>query len=202
VVRELRKYLGFKQLALADAAGVTERTIQRVERGGTVEDETLRKVARALGLGENAFLRPDYHPSTEELKAFAKSVRDDYTVTDLLNLSSQNDLDGILTADACQIDGSAVKENLAAEVASLQDEIEELGSVYEELSNVERLEARQGLFKHIQNVACTGYRARWAVFETDDKWNVGVLVFQDGQTKDNEFSKLIIPRRFPMLMPG
>jgi transcriptional regulator with XRE-family HTH domain len=56
----VRKQLGWKQLALADEAGVTERTIQRLERGERVSDDTLLSVAKALGLMDtNAESLPD-----------------------------------------------------------------------------------------------------------------------------------------------
>jgi len=45
-----RKRLGWKQFALACEAGVTERTIQRLESGSRVNEETVRKVVRALGI--------------------------------------------------------------------------------------------------------------------------------------------------------
>ena len=62
---ELRKYLDWKQLALADAAGVNNRTIQRLERGKGGRD-TLRKGAKALKLREEALLEPMYGPSAKE----------------------------------------------------------------------------------------------------------------------------------------
>lgn len=49
VVNE-RKRRGWKQFALADEAGVNERTIQRLERGERVDAETVRKVMSALRL--------------------------------------------------------------------------------------------------------------------------------------------------------
>jgi transcriptional regulator with XRE-family HTH domain len=45
-----RKRRGWKQFALADEAGVNERTIQRLERGDKVNEETVRKVMSALRL--------------------------------------------------------------------------------------------------------------------------------------------------------
>jgi transcriptional regulator with XRE-family HTH domain len=49
VVNE-RKRRGWKQFALADEAGVNERTIQRLERGDKVNQETVGKVMSALRL--------------------------------------------------------------------------------------------------------------------------------------------------------
>ena len=41
---------GLEAVALADEAGVNERTIQRLERGEKVNEETVRKVLSALRL--------------------------------------------------------------------------------------------------------------------------------------------------------
>jgi transcriptional regulator with XRE-family HTH domain len=45
-----RKRLGWKQFALAHEAGLNERTIQRLERGDKVNEDTVRKVMKALRL--------------------------------------------------------------------------------------------------------------------------------------------------------
>ena len=50
MVKELRTYFGGKQYALAFDAGVSERTIERVEAGERVSDDTLKKIAKALKL--------------------------------------------------------------------------------------------------------------------------------------------------------
>jgi len=55
-VRNRREMAGMKQVTLAQMAGVTERTIQRLESGQRVDDQTLRDVAVALGLPEDSFL--------------------------------------------------------------------------------------------------------------------------------------------------
>src|ERR1700733_8126804 len=43
MVKEIRTHFGLKQLALAQDACVTERTIERIEAGIAVSDDTLRK---------------------------------------------------------------------------------------------------------------------------------------------------------------
>jgi transcriptional regulator with XRE-family HTH domain len=57
-VLKARKAMGWKQFALADTAGVTERTIQRLERGERVSRETFLKVVAALNVGAGA-IEPD-----------------------------------------------------------------------------------------------------------------------------------------------
>jgi transcriptional regulator with XRE-family HTH domain len=52
MVRQVRKMLGWKQIVLALDARVHERTVQRIEHGEKVDDESLRKIAKALRLSE------------------------------------------------------------------------------------------------------------------------------------------------------
>jgi len=57
-VRSHREFAGMKQVTLAQLAGVTERTIQRLESGQRMDDQTLRDVAVALGLAGQSFVDP------------------------------------------------------------------------------------------------------------------------------------------------
>ena len=55
VVKDRRKAEGMKQVTLAHLAGVTERTIQRLESGQRVDGETLQRVGKVLGLAGESF---------------------------------------------------------------------------------------------------------------------------------------------------
>jgi len=202
VVRELRKYFEWKQLALAQEAGVTERTIQRIEEGEKVGDDTLRKVAKALRLREDAFTAPTYHPSAAELEELARTAREDYMVADAYDLSGQDALDGILNAHGHLIDDRAVEDTLAEEVAALKDNIQDYGDIYDDLTNVQRLEARRKLLELIRNIERKGYKARWARYTTADNFIVAVLMFFPATTEDDQFRKLIVPRRFCQMLAG
>ena len=50
-IEKLRKVRGLTMEALAYRAGVSVKTIQRLERTGRGNSETLRAVARVLGVG-------------------------------------------------------------------------------------------------------------------------------------------------------
>lgn len=49
-IKELRKAKAWSQAHLADASGVSMRTIQRLERTGNCADETLLAIATALDI--------------------------------------------------------------------------------------------------------------------------------------------------------
>jgi transcriptional regulator with XRE-family HTH domain len=66
-VKFLRKTLGLTQENLADAAGLTSRTIEKIESGGhRPEEQTLRSLARALGLDVNIFQNPSPEQEASE----------------------------------------------------------------------------------------------------------------------------------------
>src|SRR6267143_5620508 len=77
-----RKMLGMKQLTLALDAGVDERTVQRIERGEKVNEDTLRKVAKVLRMKEDAFLGPRYVSTPEEATADVEKMLSEVLVID------------------------------------------------------------------------------------------------------------------------
>ena len=123
MVKHLRAHFELKQLALAQDAGVNERTIERIEAGIAVSDETLRKIAKALKLAENVFAESTYCSSDEELMAQVKKIQDDHTVTELHELSTARELENVMGQHGHLIDASAVSDTLADAIASLQDQV-------------------------------------------------------------------------------
>jgi len=196
MVKELRAYFGWKQLALADEAGVTERTVERIEAGITVSDDTLRKVAKALKLREEAFTEPSYCPSKEELMAEVKKIQHQHTVTELHDLSEARNLENVMGQHGHLIDGSAVEDTLAESVASLQDLIRDWGDIYEDVAQTEKLAACRSVLETIREIEAHGYKARWGRYTTDDKFTVGVLVFFENSAlrSDENFRIAIVPR--------
>ena len=66
VIRYLRESQGVKRAALAAEANVSEKTVERAEAGEGVSEESCRRIARALGLKDDAFIRELYIPTPEE----------------------------------------------------------------------------------------------------------------------------------------
>lgn len=204
IVKELRTYLGWKQFALAHEAGITERTIERVEAGERVSDDTLRKIARALQLSEGAFTEARYLPSDEELAAIAKKVKEDYTHTSLHDLSSPHDLENILSAEAYLVDGANVDDGLAEDVALIKDQIQDFGDMYGDVPHTEELSYCRSLLVSIREIEAHGYTARWARYVTDDKFKVGVLTFfKTAELQTNEhFRNAVVPRSLSRSLAG
>lgn len=62
IVRVERYRTGLKRLSLATEAAVSEKTIERLERGDAVSVKTYRRVAAVLGLPDSTFLVRHYIP--------------------------------------------------------------------------------------------------------------------------------------------
>jgi transcriptional regulator with XRE-family HTH domain len=196
MVKELRTHFGLKQLALAQDAGVTERTIERIEAGIAVSDDTLRKVAKALKLSENAFTQATYCPSDEELATQVKKIRDEHTVTDLHDLSEARQLENLMGQHGHLIDGSALVDSLADSMAALQDTMQDWGDIFGEISAADKLAACRQVLALVREIEGQEYAARWGRYTTADKCSVGVLVFfrrSDLQSPEH-LRKAIVPR--------
>src|ERR1039457_284908 len=196
IVKIARTNREWKQFALAHEAGVTERTIERVEAGKRVSDETLQKIAKALSLAEGVFTDPIYCPSQEELAAIARKAKEDYTHTPMHDLSSPRDLENVLGAHAYLVDGTAVDDELADDIAAVRDQVQDCGDLYDDVSYTEKLGFCRELLTMIREIEAHGYTTRWGRYSTDDKFNVGVLAFL--KTSDLQsgayFRHAIVPR--------
>lgn len=145
-MRSLRKRHGLTQDNLAEAAGLTTRTIEKLESGKhRPEEQTLRSIARALQIDVRVFVRPspgEQERVSAELERAARKVvlvetRPIHTASDFLgNFDAQ---------DAFRIDMSAVEDDAALGIAgALGDWIRDLGDVWVDCYPSQRIDyARQ-----------------------------------------------------------
>jgi transcriptional regulator with XRE-family HTH domain len=196
-VATFRKMMDWKQLTLALEAGVHERTVQRIERGEKVDDESLRKIAKALRLRDPGFLGPRYIPTQEELQAQAEKMHKELTVIEARSLSTIKDCEAVLGGDGNIVHDSAMPEGMADQVAALRDQMTDSGDIWSELSNTEKLEACRSFLAEVQKIEEQGFKIRYGAYETDDHFQVAVLMF--GASNDERFAnltQLIVPRNF------
>ena len=79
IVRKLRLEKGLSQEQLAHMAGISTRTLQRIERGATASPETLKCIASVLetdfeNLRKEQEMPPDEQPELPKLSAEEKEV--------------------------------------------------------------------------------------------------------------------------------
>jgi transcriptional regulator with XRE-family HTH domain len=192
-----RKMLGMKQLTLALDAGVDERTVQRIERGEKVNEDTLRKVAKVLGMKEDAFLGPRYVSTPEEAAADVEKKLSEVLVIDASEFATERDCDAILAKHGYIVNDQHVGMDLAEQVAVFRDLLVDCGDCYDDLSYTERLESCRLLLDQVHEIEAAGYRTKYAVYTTADQFQVSVVVFlPKTEERLSTMSQFVVPRNF------
>jgi transcriptional regulator with XRE-family HTH domain len=141
-VKILRKMFQLTQENLAEAAGLTTRTIEKVESGRHRPDEqTLRSLARALKMDVKVFEKPtpeqEARTHAEMQRALRKMVlvptHPIHTAVDFMNAFAQR--------HAFRFDTSKVDKEEALEIAaSIADYIRNLDDIWDDSSMSQRLD--------------------------------------------------------------
>lgn len=159
VVKTLRRSLGLTQENLADAAGVSTRTIEKIETGCHRPDEqTLRSLARATGADIAVFAKPSdadmaaLKNEVERLqhKALLVKTRPIRTLADFRREFGHG--------DALHIDSSAVEGDEAIDVcASLADYLRDLGDIWDEVYEADRVKMGREIIENCAHLEELGY---------------------------------------------
>jgi transcriptional regulator with XRE-family HTH domain len=158
-VRLLRKIFRLTQENLADAAGLTTRTIEKVESGRHRPDEqTLRSLARALNMDVKVFEKPTPEQEARTRAEMDRAVRKTvfarthpvHTANDFLNAFAQR--------HAFRFDTSQVEKDEVLEIAaSMADWIRDLGDVWDDCSMSQRLEYARNFAQLCEGIEAHGY---------------------------------------------
>jgi transcriptional regulator with XRE-family HTH domain len=141
-LKYLRKTFRFTQENLAEAAGLTTRTIEKLESGRhRPEEQTLRSLARAFKLDVKYFEKPTPEEESRQRAEIARAVRKTVLVpTDPIRTPSDF-LAAFDQRHAFRIDTSGAQSDEAMEIAaSMADWITELNDVWDDCSMSHRLE--------------------------------------------------------------
>jgi transcriptional regulator with XRE-family HTH domain len=194
-----RKGLDWKQINLAHEAGIDERTVQRIEAGHPVSDDTRRQIAKAFKLPEDEFLKPHYVPTEEEIHAKIAEVKNRYAVIEAQCIESVHDVEKIMMEHALLIDGTVLPESKAKELAVLKDSLQDWELIFRDITNVERLEACRSLLKQVREIEGEDYQALYAIYAIEDKAKVIGLNIKVAAiafaSKDRTVTQLVVPRQ-------
>src|SRR5258707_10385963 len=133
-VRFLRKMLRLTQENLADAAGLTTRTIEKIESGKhRPEEQTLRSLARALKIDIAYFEKPTPEQEARQRAEIERTIRKTVLVpTDPIHTASDF-LAAFDQRHAFRFDTSTAKDDEPLEIAaSLVDWVKDLNDVWDD----------------------------------------------------------------------
>lgn len=140
-VRFMRKMFNLTQENLADMAGLTSRTIEKIESGKhRPEEQTLRSLARALNVELSYFQKPSPEQEARQKEQIERAIRKMVLVpTDPIR-SASDFLNAYGQRDGFRFDTSAIRSDKALDiVAVLVDWIKDLDGLWDDCSMSEQL---------------------------------------------------------------
>jgi transcriptional regulator with XRE-family HTH domain len=197
-VEMIRKTVGMKQLTLALQAGVTERTVQRIENGEKVNDETLQRIAKAFRMEDGSFLGPREVLSKEEAWEAAEKRLKTLKVIDACGFATLKDAEAVLGTHGSVIDDHNVTDEAAEELAEFKDQLHDWNDVYLVLdSQQEKWNACRSLLQSAKKLEARGYVIRYGVYTTDDGLRiVTMLLARKVDSMLCQVKQLLVPMRF------
>ena len=193
-----RQNAGMKQITLAMEAGVTERTVQRIERGEKVNDDSLRAIARAFRMDENSFLGPRQVLSEED--AFEQTMKklEGLMVIDAHRFATLKDAEAVLGTHGMVLQDQAISDNAAEELAEFRDLLRDWNDLYSSLcSNVEKLRASRSVLDAAKQLEARGYVIRYGVYKTTDDFQlVAISIVRKADDDICAVKQLVVPNRF------
>lgn len=158
-VKYLRRYHRMTQENLATAANLSTRTIEKVESGRhSPEEQTVRSLARALGLDPKYFVKPtaeeEARTRAEMLRAIRKTV-----VFQSSPVQKATDLHTALTyRDALCFDVSAINDDDVLRLAAaLRDHVHDVGDIWEDCSMTEQVAYVETALALCRQIEARGY---------------------------------------------
>jgi transcriptional regulator with XRE-family HTH domain len=158
-VKFLRQHHKCTQENLADAAGLTTRTIEKLESGKhRPDDQTLRSIARAFHVSVAFFEKPTPDAEERQRADMERALRK-MVLTPTQAIKTASDFVKLIAErHAYRIDTSAVENDSAIEiVATMVDFITDMNDVWAECSFSQRLDAGKEFAQLCADLEVQGY---------------------------------------------
>lgn len=154
IVKELRAKFNWSQAKLAEFSGVSERTIQRLEKDGTAEHETLLAVANAFEVDvELLKFKPENALSEEELQKILKEFRFLQEVK-----TGKAMMDFIVGSHAMHPDHPQPKnEEEASMFGAFLENCQDWGDLWSDIPQSGRMDAIMGIHTQIEELNAAGF---------------------------------------------
>jgi transcriptional regulator with XRE-family HTH domain len=159
IVKTRRGQLKWSQATLAELAGVTERTIQRVEKGEPSDLDTRRGLARAFECEDlDVFNKPWPFPNIEKLNARLAELEKTTFAVPITRIEDARTLRTMWEGAQASMADELGKVSIAARqaFASIVDYLRDYTDICEECSMTQRLEYDRDLDALLKEIADEG----------------------------------------------
>lgn len=205
LVRTFRDFRQWSQATLAEIAGLTERTVQRVEAGEPSSVDTRRALAVALQYEDpDAFNKPHAIPTEEETRKAKEAFEREHLILDAVEVTSGRQLAGLYewTMMDMSYPAEEMPEPVQQEFAILLDYLRDYRDAADEYSEVQKLDVHADLQKHLDAITSAGFVVLAARRDTqlvardcaDAKPVTARLLYLTTAPKDQSPRKLAVPR--------
>lgn len=208
-VRSFRHIHDIKRVSLAHDAGVSEKTLERLESGMRVSDEVYRKVAVECHQHENAFLGPRYIGTPEEnIKAAMDRLEEwseKYLEIEARAFADERDMRRVLDCrGGLLFDDTQLKTDALDDAAYFKQNLSDWKDIFDDIDEPDRLGAQRSLLAELREVEQHGYVARYGCYDAEflasGKWIkmplAVVTFFPRTDWKKVAMKTLAMPRRF------
>ena len=141
MIRLARKQQGLKRAALAADVHISEKTLERAESGLGVSEESSRRIARALGFQEDAFVAELYIPTEGEVEQMQRNQEEEIKATyrplPVAEIKGVRDVMPLFQSELFFIDGQHVAEKDQEAIAGLQDSLRDWIDIYSDVTELE-----------------------------------------------------------------
>ena len=178
-VRSMRRLRETKRLVLADEAGISEKSLERLESGVRVSDEVYRKVALAVGQKADAFLGPHYIRTPEEalkkaienlekLESDQKKWEAENLLIDASPFEDERDVRKILDCwGAMLVNDSEIEGEAVDLAAAFKQNLTDWCDIASEIGETGKLNACRSLLQEIREIERHGYVARFGTYKAE-----------------------------------
>jgi transcriptional regulator with XRE-family HTH domain len=158
-VKFIRKMFRLTQENLADAAGLTTRTIEKVESGRHCpEEQTLRSIARAVKIDVKYFEKPTPEQEAGQRAEMERALRKIVVVATNPIRTASDFLAAFGQRHRYRFDTSQVQSDEALEVAaSLVDWIKDLDGIWDDCSTSDQLQYARSFAELCGQLEALGY---------------------------------------------
>ncbi|SIT57204.1 Helix-turn-helix domain protein [Mesorhizobium prunaredense] len=158
-VKFIRKLHRLTQQNLADAAGLTTRTIEKIESGRHRPDEqTLRSIARAMQIDAKYFEKPTPEQEARQKAEMERALRKMVLVPTHPIHTTSDFLGAFEQRHAFRIDTSAVTADEALDAAAaMTDYITDLNDIWDDVPRSQQLEYARSFVELCRQIEEHGY---------------------------------------------
>lgn len=165
VARWIRGQNRIKQSVLAEMAHVSEKSVERLEKGEPpLSPEIYRRLAEALGLPGAAFTEASYHPSLEDIRAAATAeqakIDDEYTVVSVRRIQDARDFIAFFGAQGMLVDDTRVDASHLEIVYAFRDNLQDSCNIAGDVPDSSRLVYANELLEQLRMIERLGYAAQ------------------------------------------